>query len=125
MRLDGATFLAHLPAVADAMARSFARGLANAVAASGVDIGTSESLRVSCSIGVAGLPFVADNPSLAGWELAYAVAGGALRLARRAGAGSVLALLPSGALPEGFARAVSTDPQPLVDAGVPRAVSEP
>ncbi len=125
VRLDGATFLVHLPAVDEAMARSFARGLANAVAASGVDIGTGEPLRVSCSIGVAGLPFVADNPGLAGWELAYAVAGGALRLARRAGPGSVLALLPAGALPEGFARAVSTDPQPLVDAGVLRAASEP
>lgn len=118
VRLEGATFLLHLSSTDDAMAREFARRVADAVAATAFDDGAGQQVRCTCCIGVAGLPFVADNPGMAGWELALSAANGALRLARRGGSSSVLSLAPAGPLPEGFARAVVADPQALLDANL-------
>lgn len=125
VRLEGATFLMHVPASDDAVASALACTLRDAVATSTVDRGDGQFVSASVCVGIAGLPFVAASPAHGGWELALAVAGGALRMARRAGPGSVLALAPTAPLPEGFARSVAADPQPLLDAGVIRATRAP
>ena len=123
VRWDGATFLVHVPAADDAQARTMAHGITEALRNTALDNGAGQSLSASACIGVAGLPFHQDQKN-ASWEVALAAASGALRLARRAGAGSVLSIAPNAVLPEGFARSVAADPQALLDAGVILATRE-
>lgn len=122
VRLEGATFLLHVAAADDDEALRRASVLRDALAAAEFAQNDGPALRCSACIGVAAHPFVGNDPAHAGWELALAAAGAALRLARRDGPGSVLGLAPGAALPDGLAKALGSDPQALLEAGSVRVL---
>ena len=102
VRWGGEEFLAIVPVADDAQALREGERLRAAIAATTVDIGASQHLRCTASIGVACYPFDASVPRRMSWERVVEVADGALYVAKHNGRNRVFGYRCTGAVDAEF-----------------------
>lgn len=123
-RWGGEEFILKIAVEDENQALGCASRLRQAVAATVFSIGNGESLRKTCSIGVACLPFDVTAPMRLNWEHVVAVADAALYMAKRNGRNAAYCLSPVAGLPADFELRLTTDIEAFCRDGVLRVARD-
>jgi diguanylate cyclase (GGDEF)-like protein len=116
-RWGGEEFLLRIGVDSEADAVRAAERLRCAIAALRVALADGNALGLTCSIGLACLPFEPTEPARLDWERVLLLADQALYIAKRAGRNSVRCLISPGTLGPDFEQRLGSDPVALLEEG--------
>lgn len=118
IRWGGEEFLVVARFVDRAAARDVAERIRRAVEAHAFDLGDSQSLKQTCSIGYAAFPFILDEPAAISWQDVIAIADQALYTAKRSGRNASVGLeAANDADPEGFMERMREGIEAMIERG--------